>query len=282
MGEIIELEVERDLYQSHRLKVILKEAALQEVMKQYPEGDTLAQERVLLPRWPSGLGPDFDTRFEGGFQGLVVLGGAPGVGKSTVSMACAMENMQGSTLVVYLDAENHGGEQRQRAVRCMGGEHAYAAVYKKLAMNFRWTGIDNRHSWETALLYAEKQITRRHKSVLFIIDSMQSLAAAFDPKRCMLQQTSELYESMNRISLASDGLISFLVLSELNKEAGMKGGVAQYRGTMILRISREESTALGQYDYHFELLKNRYGPFGGDLGLYMLDWKTCRFRRVDG
>lgn len=248
-------------------------------MKVYPEGDSLPEPLARLPRWPSGLGPRFDAIY-GGLQGVSIFGGDAGVGKSTLSMACALENALSGALVLYFDAENSAGEQRERAVRWCGGEHAFFAVQPQLALHWRWCLVDNRHSWQTLLLYAAQQLSHRHDRVLIVLDSLQTLAHEFEPRRNMLEVTGALYTSMNRLVRTTDGRVSFLVLSELNKEAGLKGGVAKYRATMTLRIDREEENGFGEADYRLHLLKNRNGRRGGDLGLHALDWSRCRFEPV--
>lgn len=275
MEDLLDLDVEIDLRTAETMKRALREAANAEGLKTYPEGDSLPEPLATLPRWHCGL-PSVDVPY-GGLQGVTILGGDAGVGKSTFSMACSLENALTGALVLYFDAENAAGEQRARAVRWFGGEAAFGAAQRQLALHWRWCLVDNRHSWQTLLLYAANEISHRHDRVLIVLDSLQTLAHEFEPRRNMLEVTGALYTSMNRLVRATDGRISFLVLSELNKEAGLKGGVAKYRGTMILRIDREDSLALGEHDYRLHMMKNRNGRLGGDLGLYQLEWSSCRF-----
>jgi predicted ATP-dependent serine protease len=273
----LHLEVEYELDVSDRLRKVLTSAALEEPIKVYPTGDSLADHYPRLPRWPSGLGIDFDLKF-GGFQAVTAFGGQAGVGKSTLAMSCALENARSGACVVYFDAENAPGEQKERAKHWHGGEAAFEAAQSYLALNFRWCGIDNRHSWNTMLSYAAKQVLRRHKRVLIVLDSLQTIADEICSGQNMLQVTADLYSRMNRIVRGSDGLISFLVLSELNKEDGVKGGAGKYRATMVLKITRDqEKYADGDPRYVLELMKNRNGPLGGDLGRHKMNWWECRF-----
>lgn len=276
----LQLPVEEDFAVSDRLAKVLREAAQEEYAKVYPEGDSLAERYPRLPRWPSGLGPSFDRPY-GGFQGVTVFGGFAGVGKSTLAMACALENARAGALVVYFDAENAQGEQQERAINWHGKQRDFDEAQQYLALNFRLAPIDNRHCWQTMLPYVAKQILHRHQRVLIVMDSMQSIARETDPKRNMLVVTSELYSSMNRIVRASAGRIGFLVLSELNKEGGDKGGSGKYSGTMVLRITREERPEpKSTPDYMIEMLKNRNGPTPGEIGLHTLEWWRCRFEPV--
>lgn len=275
----LHLEVEHALDVSERLRKILRAAAAEEPIKVYPTGGSLAEHYARLPRWPSGLGPDFDTKYSG-FQAVTAFGGHAGVGKSTLAMSCALENARDGACVVYFDAENAAGEQRERAQYWHGGPAQFDAAQDWLALNFRWVLIDNRHSWSTMLSYAAKQILRRHSRVLIVLDSLQTIADEICAGQNMLAVTADLYSRMNRIVRESDGLISFLVLSELNKEDGVKGGAGKYRATMVLKITREESEAAGVVPrYRLDLMKNRNGPTAGDLGLYELQWWKCRFAK---
>lgn len=273
-----QLSFEEDIQQAEELKQILRTAANEDPLKVYPHGDSLPNMLPRLPRWPSGLGFGFDTPY-GGFQAVTVLGGDAGVGKSTLSMACALENARDGACVVYFDAENAAGEQRVRAVMWHGGESHFTAAQQHLAMNFTWSQIDNRHSWATMLVFASQRIRHVHKRVLIVLDSMQTIADEIDTSGNMLAVTAAIYSAMNRIVRESEGRISFLVLSELNKESGLKGGVAKYRGTMIMRITRDDLPG-GEPDYRIDLLKNRTGRTPGDLGLYRLEWWRCRFEKV--
>lgn len=279
-GEL-HLPFERELDTSSRLAKILRGAADEEPIKVYPESDSLAERYPRLPRWPSGLGTEFDRRF-GGFQAVTVFGGHAGVGKSTLAMACAQENAMDGALVVYFDAENAIGEQQERAKSWHGTQPAFEAAQQQLALNFHWALIDNRHSWQTMLAFASRLVLHRHGRVLMVLDSLQTVADEVAAGGNMLAVTADLYSRMNRIVRASDGLISFLVLSELNKEDGVKGGAGKYRGTMVLKIAREERDGPfpGDPQYRLDLLKNRNGPTAGDLGLYTLEWWRCRFTPV--
>lgn len=273
------LEVEHGLDLSERLRRILRAAAEEEPIKVYPTGDSLADFYPRLPRWPSGLGLDFDMKF-GGFQAVTAFGGHAGVGKSTLAMSCALENARAGALVMYFDAENAAGEQQERAKSWHNGEAAFEAAQSWLGLNFRWTPIDNSHSWQTMCSYAAQQVLHRHNRVLIVLDSLQTISDEISAGKNMLQVTADLYSRMNRIVRASDGLISFLVLSELNQEGGVKGGAGGYRATMVLKITRdEEKNVDGDPRYKLELVKNRNGPLGGDLGLYKMQWWLCRFAK---
>jgi len=273
------LDAERDVERQEWLQRLLREAAEMEVLKEYPSGHPLAERPARLPRWPSGLGPGFDVVF-GGFQGVTILGGDAGVGKSTWSMACALENAHAGALVLYFDAENAAGEQWHRASCWHGGPDAFDRAQERLGMNFRWTLVDNRHSWQTMMLYAAKEILPRHERVLMIFDSMQTICDEIAGGQGMLQVSADLYSRMNRLVRSSDGQIQFLILSELNKEAGVKGGAGKYRGTMVLRIAVEDRIHGSDPTYRIEMLKNRTGRNPGELGTYTLEWQRCRFERV--
>ena len=248
-------------------------------LKVYPQREHLAEHIPRLPRWPSGLGVEFDSTCGGGLQAVTVLGGPPGVGKSQWSMACALENALCGACVVYFDAENYVGEVRERMIRWFGGPQVFEREFPGFAPDFHWCAIDHSHNWATMMLYAEKLLRSTHRRLLFVLDSIQSIADEIDPGRGMLTVTAEMYSVMNRMVRASGGRIGFLVLSELNREGGMKGGAGSYRGTMVVRIDHAADELRGE-GYKLAMLKNRNGPTPNDLGLWELDWWRCRFRRV--
>lgn len=272
-------DIEYRLTQVKSLGRMLRESTLESPMRMPPKEQSFADEIPRLPRWPSGLGAEFDAQF-GGFQAVTVLGGPAGVGKSQWAIACAMDNAyEKDCCVLYFDAENYEGEQRERVLRWHGGPGGFLAHYQTFSRFFVWSAIDHTTDWTSMMHFAASRLTRHHQRVLIILDSLQSIADEIEPGR-MLQVTAALYSTMNRMVRASGGRISFLVLSEINKEGGMKGGAGAYRGTMIMRIERPEDDQ-GEGIYRVSMLKNRTGRTVGDLGLFELQHHRCRFVKVN-
>lgn len=269
-----------DLEISFRELVALR-AALQASTERgpavYPRTTDMTHALARLPRWTAGIGAEFDQEYEG-FQGVTVLGGPAGSGKSQWALACALSNAVDGACVVYFDAENAAGEVRERMVRWFGGELTFTREFPRLKLNMHWAEIDHTHNWKTMMLYVQQLVLHTHKRLLVVLDSVQTIADECDPDRGMLHVTAELYRTMNRIVKQTYGRANFLVLSELNKEGGIKGGSGMYRGTMVMSIAREQEQ--GKDCYRLSLIKNRNGPTPGDIGLYDLDYWRCRFRKV--
>ena len=248
-----------------------------EVLKQYPKVVDILSATERLARFPSGLGVEFDANY-GGLQAVTSVYGSPGTGKSQFAMACALENVMDDACVVYFDAENHCGEQRERASRWFGGEAQLLAAGSRIVRNLNWCTIDNEHNWDTMLALASQRVLHSHKRVLMILDSVQSIADEIAPGN-MLGVTASLYSAMNRLARRSDGRICFLVLSEANKEGGLKGGAGSYRASMVLKI--EPQPDMGKDLFEISILKNRTGRTPGSLGAFEMQWWKSRFARVE-
>lgn len=76
-----------------------------------------------VPRLPSGIG-EFDRVLGGGFVpgSIVLLGGDPGIGKSTLLLQAAAAMAESGTRVLYASSEESAFQTRMRAERLFGGD----------------------------------------------------------------------------------------------------------------------------------------------------------------
>ncbi|MFK7960475.1 MAG: DNA repair protein RadA [Phycisphaerales bacterium] len=80
------------------------------------------------PRWPSGIG-ELDRVLGGGFVpgSVTLLGGEPGIGKSTLLMQAAARLAGEGRRVLYATSEESAEQVRMRAERLLGGELSTSA-----------------------------------------------------------------------------------------------------------------------------------------------------------
>src|SRR6185503_16229927 len=130
------------------------------------------------------------------------------------------------------------------------------------------------HTWSQMFHCVADWLDSSHERALVVLDSLQKIAKRIAPSANMLNTTQQMLNAMEELVQQSEGRIGFLVLSELNKDDQIKGGSGLYDSTMALKITPEED-----YLVRIEVLKNRNGRRGTDLGLYELDWSICRLRK---
>lgn len=258
------------------LQQCLRSSELRHRSLQAMEATRIDLEHARLARWPSGLFSDFDFVYDG-FQGVTVLGGTSGAGKSQMALACALENADsdGGCCVVYFDAENVAGEIKPRVMRWYGGEAPFHQRFSLISQHrFRWVPVRMGHTWSQMFHCVADWLDSSHERALVVLDSLQKIAKRIAPSANMLNTTQQMLNAMEELVQQSEGRIGFLVLSELNKDDQIKGGSGLYDSTMALKITPEED-----YLVRIEVLKNRNGRRGTDLGLYELDWSICRLRK---
>lgn len=244
-----------------------------------PEHSALENPSIDLPRWPSGFFSDFDVVLDG-FQGITLIGGRWGTGKSLAALACALKNAhQPGQCVIYLDSENPHASQKARALRWYGGREGFVNGHPAVSQTrFFWFSLQPGMSWHSILDAAAERIMHDHENVLFVFDSVQSVARTVQPDMNALRASEKLYEWADSVMRQSDGRIRSLMLSELNASEGIKGVTGAHLATMILRFERADEE--GENFIRVHLDKNRNERRAGDLGLYEISWRTSTIRKV--
>lgn len=238
-----------------------------------------------LPHWPSGFGAEqerdsFD-RLLRGFNGLTVLCGESGTGKSTAALACAFANvLDPGTFVAYLDAENPIGTQVDRSCSWWGSRMKFQhAITQGIDERFFWFEVLPGMTWTQLMNGIAERITSECQRLLIVLDSVNSLARIFPGHP--LANTSAIYMAAQSLVRPSVGAIRILALSELNGNRDLKGLEGVYMSSLALKLLREPE--FGPTAARMSMLKNRAGAFVQDLGIYDCIPERCRLeKRSDG
>jgi predicted ATP-dependent serine protease len=262
---------------SERISKMIRASSIQALPMVPLRSDSFLDDAAPMPRWPSGLYSDFDAVHDG-FCGLTVLAGPGGSGKSQQALACALENaMVPGTCVAYLDAENALGNQIERAVRWFGDRRSFEANMQRLSLHFHWFKVLPGMSWEQLMGGVSKRLMHDHERLLLVFDSISSLARCFEGNP--LANSSRMYSALVSLVSTSEGRVRALALSELNKDGGVKGLEGVYASDLSIKLTLETDEGEGIVKMH--MLKNRFGPLRPNLGLYEIDHRMCRLRKID-
>ncbi|MER3481579.1 MAG: DNA repair protein RadA [Meiothermus sp.] len=200
------------------------------------DASTSAEERVS-----SGLG-ELDRVLGGGFvKGEVLLiGGEPGVGKSTLLLQVAHQILEGGRRVLYLAGEESPGQIRLRAAR-LGVDEGLELV--------RETDLEAL----LALLEAERPD-------FLIVDSIQTLEAGSPPGS--LVSVREGTAALTRYAKAYD--VTTVLVGHVTKEGVVAGPkVIEHVVDATLYLETAGSFRL------LRSTKNRFGPVG-ELGVFQM------------
>ncbi|MDI6401217.1 DNA repair protein RadA [Balneolaceae bacterium ANBcel3] len=204
-----------------------------------------------IRRTKTGLN-EFDRVLGGGLMpgSFVLLGGDPGIGKSTLALQCASRLSDGS--ILYVSGEESLIQIRQRAGRL---------------------GIDS----ERLFLFTENEVTRvvetaqNSKPSLLIVDSIQTLYHA--SLQSMPGTMAQIKESASLLmQLAKQEGITVLAIGHVTKDGDLAGPrVLEHMVDTVLQFEGDKQT-------HHRLLrslKNRFGP-AHEVGVFEMDEKGLK------
>lgn len=249
----------------------------------YPTMDPhdLTKGVAAYPRWPSGL--DKLDVLTGGFQGLTILGGDSGTGKSMLALASALETARQGQLVVYFDAENGEGQQAERVMRYYGAT-AFMSDFPKLSgKSFFWVPVMHGHDIRKVTQQVLALHTKFHQGVLLIFDSCSAIAdllRAPQEKEESIGKIARLQRWMDSVVRSSHGNVRVLALSELNAEGEIYGKRGKYISTMSVCLQHDPSESPRDDVVRVYVEKNRNGRQRFELGYFLRDWRHSRFEEL--
>ena len=222
-------------------------------------------------RYPSGIAA-VDKRC-GGFYGVTTIVSDTGLGKSMAAVGASVDAALAGIRVVYLNAEIPLEPFKWRLkARLAGAASGYSmeARAARFAENFEWwavrSGLDLREITRAVL----ECVKPRDERILIVVDSVNTVTEMVD---------DDYFGTLKRIGLwamesrrVSEGRIGWLLLSETNQRGEVKGGKLGFLSDMVLHIAK------GDHPDYCRLIvqKGREGG-GGDLGVFLREWKTGRF-----
>jgi len=183
---------------------------------------------------------------------LILLGGEPGIGKSTIALQIAMLLESGTTL--YVSGEESAQQIKLRADR-MNLNQERCLIY-----------CDN--LWENIALEI-----RKYKPVLAIIDSIQTLRT--EEIESSPGSVSQVRESTARILLlAKETGIPVLLIGHINKEGALAGPkVLEHIVDVVLQFE-------GNQQHLFRMLRVNKNRFGSTSELALFEMKSTGLAEI--
>jgi len=239
---------------------------------------------------PTGLA-DLDRTLNGLNPGLYVLGGAPGVGKTSLALQWAMKAAE-EVPVVYVTYENSPSNLTLKAIgrlakvppadvergqadlaKLQEGAAAFGNIAHRLAF------VEGNQRTTTAYIQGQaRQAMARHgaRRCLVIVDYLQRMAHA-SGYGTLRENVSALTLGLRELATRLDSPV--LAISSLSRgvnnyahpglEALKESGDLEFTADVVLLLGkREEALGNGRRRMvDLEVAKNRFGEAGGKVGL---------------
>ena len=229
--------------------------------------DALKQEPS--PTWPTAL--DGLQTILRHFQGVTFLVGGPSAGKSWWAIGSAIRAAWAGWRVLYIAAEMSPAQILRRALAFTDGN--------PLPDGFDVLEAGYGASVERLVEIVSESIDARR--TLIVLDSISSFVDQ--------AEIAESGEDVHRIGplkrltmwalnvrRETNGEVSFLVLSERNAAGETKGRFGDHKADLVVSIKSDEKAPLGKRI----TVTKAWEQECGDLGLFALDPRTARLRRV--
>lgn len=268
----------RDHYK--RMRDVLVQAKGIDKIK--PDGVEIARDLdpSLYPTFRVGLRPlDKD---EGLGQGVVVMAGDSGSGKSIARQAAGLENAFEGELVLDLNAEMPWGMSLKRIQRWLESEGMTLADFQKIwNSDYVWADFPLHGTWDHIWNAALEYYQPHHTGILVMFDSLNSILRRMpEPKgKGADAEWSMLYgalRGMDWVTQQSEGFIHFLALSEVNSKGEVYGGPkVKHAATVLLRLEEVEGS-----NTMTEIHQEKHREQGNKAwGKFVKDWESMQFVR---
>jgi len=247
-----------------------------------PDPRVADEERALAPRWSAGN--QSVQQALGGFQGLTVLAGATGLGKSSWALSSALSaalDGQGRIAVVYLNAELDRPTVSHYVRRWLRS-HGLLDAPDELALlgrTFHHFEVTPAVTLQRMAEAVQSGITGATERVLVVIDTVNTLAE----KLVTEAGTSAEFQALRSIGLwamearrLSNGDIGCLLVSETNKEGGIYGAKLHKWADLALLMTDSDVPTL----IDVRVVKGRYVG-SPTLGAFRFDPDTGLHQKVD-
>lgn len=176
----------------------------------------------------------------GGFYGLTVLSGREGGGKTMLALMAAVNAAQAGIRVVYFNAETHINVLGERVRRQLG---VTFDEMQRATSKIDWIRV--RRAEPAPLEFLQRMVvsslSATDERVLVVFDSLSSITRKIIPAetRDFWRESQRIEEWLVDARTASEGAVTFVAISELNKEGGEKGMTSAYAADVVLRVDRE-------------------------------------------
>jgi hypothetical protein len=236
------------------------------------ETTSLVVEVPEYPRIPSGIAA-LDEH-NGGWQGVSLITGKKGCGKSTLAMSCALYAAHAGFCVVYLEAENGSGLQRKRIKRWYGDKdfHRFTTI---AGVNFHYVRVRKGNDLGQVARLAVESAQDFHLGMMLVLDSTDAIVRKLLRRgENKLDRKSHLLTWLDEVGQESQGRVASLCISEQNKEGEVKGLEAAYTAWVELKLERDGRRIDA---VNLSLEKDRDAESPKDLGSFIRDSGTTSF-----
>ncbi len=223
------------------------------------------------PKWPTPI-ESLDA-ITGGCYGMTVFAGEPKVGKSLLAIGSAIEAARAGWRVLYVNAEMSPVEIAQRIAAYVDNVWDDKLVEQMMILNAN-VGI----TLDLALRDFIEQIGNEDTRLLIIIDSINRVvdmgmtSSEVDGYWAGMRKWSNFAMQARR---HSEGIVSFLFISELNRRQEVKGQSLEYMADLVVRLSNDREQRERAY---IDVMLSRSTPTG-NVGSFVRDFNRSRFIR---
>lgn len=225
--------------------------------------------------------------------GATVLSGAPSSGKSYGAISTGVDACDAGWDTFYASCEMHEDLVFDRAARAQASlrvdnarildawyREGVIAASKTVSLpdSFHYLHVGIGVRMADVLAYLVEHVTARPTLVIF--DSLSSFVDNLAEERgsdaFKMKDLREVVRWVVACRRLTHGHVSFLLLSELNKEGRAKGRFIDHRCDVALAMESDKNN--GQLKV-LTITKSWWGPIG-KVGTYLLDWELGRLRSV--
>jgi len=221
----------------------------------------------LLGRWPSTI-PQIEEA-AGGFYGVSVIAGERGIGKTRLALSSAVEAAATQRWqVVYLSAELDSFEVAMRLGRIFD---AYPSTLDSQDF-LHVVHVGRGQEFDDLRVQIEAATDPAGDPILVVLDSINTVAELMGGG--YLETLGELGMWAMLSRRMSMGAVSWLLVSETNKQGGVKGGKLDYWADCIVRMRLPKGAhgaAPGSAPISMTWAKSRRTGGEGPLGLFIRD-----------
>lgn len=237
------------------------------------EAGDLLDEIEGYPRFPTGI-EEID-RVNGGIHGCTLLAGEKGCGKSMLAMAIALYAAEQGHCVVYFGAENGDGLQRER-IRRWYGAHDFVMRFARIAgVNFHHVRVKRGHVMRQIAETAVECSNDTHTGMLLVFDSTDAIVRKLlRSGENEFERKAQMIGWLDDLSIATDGKVCTLAISELSKTGESRGRTAAYTATVEITMRKEPPQP---EKVRLTIEKDRDGKSDVDLGCFLRDWGRNTF-----
>jgi len=221
------------------------------------------------PFWKTGC--DSIDKLTGGGAGMVVCAGMPKVGKSLIALSSSVEASRLGFKTIYVNAEMssvdllHRFHNYMQKVDPIVGENLHIAhVGPGLTIDTLFAEIKN---------FAIDDDTEKILIILDSINRIVEFGCSADGSEDGYWKTLTDWSAWAMNSRrASEGRISWLLISELNSQGSVKGRNLEYTADIVIRLQNSGVEDVVEIDVPYSRISK-----SGKIGMAFRDFSTGRF-----